>query len=375
MYSTIKAFLIFIGIAFSICPSFAQTIGSKVSFTASDGKTYTGIVIGLKGAEYKIKYDGSDFEAWLTSGQFILVNTSIPTTTKPSNTTANTPITSYQTIEAIFEYGKQKGWTSAQQEKKFRSYINQFSEADKKRGADFFCQANTLAARFFALKSILCGDSYELIQTFIADMNRFPESYQLEKCLVTNRRSIIQQWELSCSVTTVQTYLADLCPRYAWEVKEIKNYDIIANDPNHPMAQQQKELLEKYGGSATPRGDFSGKSIGILGPLNEYVGAVLDVSFRAVQITESVETVFGKIRTMLDKGINVPLLISFVGSQGKHFILTMRYRNTSNGYQYLVYDPWDGLCDYVNESSIVNGSLAPLLIRSKITVDYYYTTE
>ena len=375
MYSTIKAFLIFIGIAISISPSFAQTIGSKVSFTAADGKTYTGIVIELRGAEYKIKYDGIDFAAWLIREQFNLVNTNIPSATQPVNTVANTTKPATQTVEAIFEYGKQKGWTSVQQESRFRTYINQYTEADKKRGADFFCQANTLAARFFALKSILCGDSYEVIQSFITDMNRFSETYQLEKCLVTNRRSIIQQWELSCSVTTVQTYLADLCPRYAWEVKEIKNYDVLANDPNHPMAQQQKELLEKYGGLATPRGDFSGKSIGILGPLNEYVGRVLDVSFRTVQITEPLQTVFGKIRTMLDKGINVPLLISFVGSQGKHFILTMRYRKTANGYQYLIYDPWDGVCDYVNESTIVNGSLAPLLIRSKITVDYYYTTE
>lgn len=375
MNSTIKTFLIVIGTAIFISHSFAQTIGSKVSFTASDGNTYKGIVTALRGNEYKIKYDGIDFEAWLTRGQFILVNTVIPATTQPANTTANTAKPAYQTIEAIFTYGKQKGWTSQQQESRFWTYINQFSEADKKRGAEFFCQANTLAARFFALKSILSGDSYELIQSFIVEMNRFSESYQLEKCLVTNRRSIIQQWELSCSVTTVQTYLADLCPRYAWEVKEIKNYDILANDPKHPMAQQQKQLLEKYGGSATPRGDFSGKPIGILGPLNEFVGSILDVTFRAVQIAEPLQTVFGKIRTMLDKGINVPLLIGFVGSQGKHFILTMRYRNSASGFQYLIYDPWDGVCDYVNESTLVNGSLAPILIRSKITVDYYYTTE
>ena len=375
MNSTIKTFLIVIGTAIFISHSFAQTIGSKVSFTASDGNTYKGIVTALRGDEYKIKYDGIDFEAWLTRGQFILVNTVIPATTQPANTTANTTKPAAQTLEAIFNYGKQKGWTTEAQESRLSIYINKYSLEERKRAADFFCQANTLAARFFALKSILSGDSYELIQSFIVEMNRFSESYQLEKCLVTNRRSIIQQWELSCSVTTVQTYLADLCPRYAWEVKEIKNYDILANDPKHPMAQQQKQLLEKYGGSATPRGDFSGKSIGILGPLNEFVGSILDVTFRAVQIAEPLQTVFGKIRTMLDKGINVPLLISFVGSQGKHFILTMRYRNSANGFQYLIYDPWDGVCDYVNESTLVNGSLAPILIRSKITVDYYYTTE
>jgi hypothetical protein len=55
---------------------------------------------------------------------------------------------------------------------------------------------------------------------------------------------------------------------------------------------------------------------------------------------------------MLDRGLDEPLLIGFIGSQAKHFILVMKYRNTGSGYQYLIYDPWDGICDYINESTI-----------------------
>ena len=328
------------------------------------------MVNDIQGNQYKVKYNGFDFEAWLTREQFTLVNSSAPQYT-PSNTTKPTA----QTLESIFAYGKQRGWVSQVQERIFNAYISPFSREEKSRAAAYFCQATTFSARFFALKSVLAGDSYELIQTFIEELNQYPESYQLEHCLATNRRSIIQQWELSCSVTTIQTYLADLCPRYAWEVKKIKDFDVVANDPNHPMAVQQKQLLEKYGGVASLRGDFSGKSIGIIGPINEYVGRILGVTFRAKPITEPLPSVFGNIRNMLDRGINVPLLIGFVGIQSKHFILVMKYQNTASGYQYLIYDPWDGLCDYVSESAILQGSLAPLLTRWKITVDYYYTTD
>ena len=56
--------------------SFAQTIGSKVTFTAIDGKTYTGTVKEINNNQYKIKYDRADFEAWLTRDQFKLLDNS-----------------------------------------------------------------------------------------------------------------------------------------------------------------------------------------------------------------------------------------------------------------------------------------------------------
>ena len=61
--------------AFSVY-SFAQTVGSKVTFTAVDGKTYTGIVKEISNNQYKIKYDGVDFEAWLKRDQFKLLDNS-----------------------------------------------------------------------------------------------------------------------------------------------------------------------------------------------------------------------------------------------------------------------------------------------------------
>ena len=141
------------------------------------------------------------------------------------------------------------------------------------------------------------------------------------------------------------------------------------------MAEQQKQLLEKYGGVASPRGDYSGKAIGINDALNELVGPIVGVKYYAQQVNEPLQSVLGKIRNLIDRGLDVPLLIGFVGTQAKHFILTMRYRQVANGYQYLIYDPWDGVCDYVNESTILQGSLSPLLTQWKISIDYYYPVQ
>ena len=58
--------------------SFAQTVGSKVTFTAVNGKTYTGTIEEVNNNQYKIKYDGVDFEAWLKREQFKLLDNSSP---------------------------------------------------------------------------------------------------------------------------------------------------------------------------------------------------------------------------------------------------------------------------------------------------------
>jgi len=62
-------------------------------------------------------------------------------------------------------------------------------------------------------------------------------------------------------------------------------------------------LLEKYGGGASARGDYSGTAIGIIGPLNDLVGKNLGVTFYAQQITEPLPTVLEKVRIQLDKGL------------------------------------------------------------------------
>ena len=316
----------------------AQIAGAK------DNKTYTAVIQQVSRNKYMVKYDGFNNQEWLVRSQFNISNSTPVYSALPVQQAANTATQNNITADAsgltgIFEFGRKMGWAQQPHINKFDAFLKILSTEDIKRVVIFLQQATTSSARFFALKSLLTGDSYPVVQKFIEQLNQHPETYQQENCLVTKRRSIIQQWEFSCSVTAVQTYLADLSPRYAWEVKQIPNFDAAANNPNHPMAKQQKLLLEKYGGVASPRGDFSGKAIGINDALNELVGPIVGVKYYAQQVNEPLPVVLSKIRNLIDRGLDVPILVGFIGTQAKHFILTMRYRQTASGYQYLIYDP------------------------------------
>jgi hypothetical protein len=50
------------------------TTGAKVSFTAVDGKLYTGTVTDIQGNKSKVKYDNFDFEAWLDNATLTITN-------------------------------------------------------------------------------------------------------------------------------------------------------------------------------------------------------------------------------------------------------------------------------------------------------------
>lgn len=71
-----RLFLVLV-IAFLYSSVPAQQTNDKVRLTAVDGKTYTGIIKEIRGDKYRVKYDGVDFEAWLTKDQFTLLNTAV----------------------------------------------------------------------------------------------------------------------------------------------------------------------------------------------------------------------------------------------------------------------------------------------------------
>jgi hypothetical protein len=81
----------------SVVPSsvaHSLTVGTKVSFTASDGKIYTGTIKETQGDQFKIKYDAFNFETWLKQDQFTVIAGSTPPpvySSIPQNT--NQPVT------------------------------------------------------------------------------------------------------------------------------------------------------------------------------------------------------------------------------------------------------------------------------------------
>lgn len=79
----------------------AQQVGSKVSFKAVDGKTYTGIVKEIENSRYKIKYDGFEFESWLERDILTFIN--LPSA--PAAPTQNTqPIEQQNTLQTSGDF-------------------------------------------------------------------------------------------------------------------------------------------------------------------------------------------------------------------------------------------------------------------------------
>src|SRR5579875_1768846 len=168
--------LIFLCSFFSCTIIFSQSIGSKVSFKGVDGKTYTGSILQISNNQYLVKYEGYNFQAWLTSNQFTVVNTTSGTTS--SNHYELNPSTQVSSFTAISDFGDQQGWLGPIMKAKLNNYVSRLSEQDKNKIQQLLSQAKTSSARFFALKSLVAGDSYQVVENFIHDMNNYPESYQ-----------------------------------------------------------------------------------------------------------------------------------------------------------------------------------------------------
>ena len=88
-----KLFFAFFAFMIVYASATSQTVGSKVSFSAVDGKYYTGTITDVQAGKYKVKYDGVEFEAWLTKEQFKVTQQTqrLPTTNPsgPKNATTN----------------------------------------------------------------------------------------------------------------------------------------------------------------------------------------------------------------------------------------------------------------------------------------------
>lgn len=275
-------------------------------------------------------------------------------------------------IQSIFSFGKNKGWVTPVQQAAYDKFVAPLNSEQQGRLYNFIARAKTNSAKYFVLISWLCKDQLTTLDKFIDELNNYPESYQQQLCLMTSRNSIIQQWQNTCAVTVVQVLLGHICPRYAWDLQQTPGFNIISNNPANENAHEQKVLIEKYGVAAAVRGDTRAGVIPINGPLDNFVSPLLGVHYVTNEVKGSLQNVLKDAREQLDRGIDVPLLVGFVGTGARHFLLMMKYRSTGNGYEYLIYDPWDGLCDYVKESNMLQQSFYPLLTQWKISIDYYY---
>ena len=279
---------------------------------------------------------------------------------------------SLQYLRSVLDFGKSRGWSTVVQDRRFNISIAQFPEVSITAVANIIKTARTNSAQFFALKSLIDGDDYPTLQRFISELNQHDESYQQEHCLIFSSPGLVQKWQYSCAIAVTLTLMSELNPRYAWDVKKVDGYNRMINDPNNDMAQQEKQLLEKYGGVSSARGDMSGKGIPINDAINDVVGRMMGLNFYTQKIDGSVSDALNSIRGLLDGGMDVPALMNFLPSEASHFILFLRSKYDNGQYSFLTYEPWEGKCAWVSSSTIMSGSLSPLLSQWQIRLTYYY---
>ena len=89
-----------------------QSIGTKVKMKATDAKEYTGVIIGIEGDKFRVKYDGTEFDALLLSTQFTVVTKNYGENTGAQNT--GTKNTGYKVGDKITAKDRVGNWLPAE---------------------------------------------------------------------------------------------------------------------------------------------------------------------------------------------------------------------------------------------------------------------
>ena len=105
-------------------------------------------------------------------------------------------------------------------------------------------QVRSPLGQFLLLESLLAGEKEATLAPFVQVLNRLTDSQMLDQCTVRRSRALIQQWENTGSITTVQLFLADLSPRYAYDLTRSTGYSTLLRNPANGIARQQQRLLE-----------------------------------------------------------------------------------------------------------------------------------
>ena len=224
-------------------------------------------------------------------------------------------LTQAQTLTDVFRYGQKRGLTTLHQQRFLNVCLQHCPPTEHTQMLTFVKQVRSPLGQFLLLESVLAGEKETTLTPFVQALNRLTDRQMLDQCTVRRSRALIQQWENTCSITTVQLFLADLSPRYAYDLTRNVGYGTLLRDPANGVARQQQRLLEQYGGRAAARGDYAGgRTVGINDVLNQRVGGILRVRFRAEPAPANPADLYAAVRQQLDEGINVPIRVEFLNN-------------------------------------------------------------
>jgi hypothetical protein len=246
----------------------------------------------------------------------------------------------------------------------YRRLSAALSPADRQTLEGLLAQATDTLERILILKAFASGETIANVSAFAADIRGKNEDEVEEKCTMRDEDTLIQQYQQSCGMAMVQVASSEYDPRYAWEMNKLGSVHDV--NPNGPIAQQQLQWLQQYGGTATPRGQEGGKEVGINGILNEKVGAFIHCSFTCIVVTDA-QAALNDITAQLKAGFPAPIRVAFAGDIG-HFMLVQAIR--ADG-QFRVYDPYYGKVRWMPASAFQTGDLVPDS-NLKVTFTHYY---
>jgi hypothetical protein len=194
------------------------------------------------------------------------------------------------------------------------------------------------------------------------------------------QNGVKQQFDASCTATTVQAVRGEMDPIYALQVRT-QNKDINSVDDSNPdavnsaLAAEQRHLLQDIGGGkATPRNDTSGYGTWKIPEMLATESSHTGFNYTRVQITpctdpQQLNTAMDNIAAQVSKGIPTPLIIGSPPDPSGHCILAMAVEGTGADRQFLVHDPWAGTTSWLSSSTILQGQLN---IAGWPNLGYYY---
>lgn len=276
-----------------------------------------------------------------------------------------------EAILAVFEAGVEADIAGKYQLEKLRTYLGTYNDVQIANFAGILGQSASGVEQVFILKSFVAGESWANLLAYAAEMRGQSESEIIRRSTMRDDPDLVQQWQDSCGPSMLQAVAGEADPRYAWELNKLG--DISRIDPlgaNAALAGQQKEWLEKNGGTAVLRGQ-TGRGIPMTEFLNEALGPIVGATY-VCQASTNPDYTLNRITEILLNGYDVPICIGWDESgSSNHFLVMLAVRGQLGNRAFQIHDSWTGKTAWVSEASVRQNRLAPIF-DTFAKLSYYY---
>jgi hypothetical protein len=319
--------------------------------------------------------------AFATATPFVPGPTPTPTpvpTAKPTATPTPAPAATAATLDynALMAKGVTRSLVYRVQQPLLQTKLNAYAAADRSALEATLKATSSETERILILKAVAAGEPWVLVSAFASDIKGMNEQELISRSTMRDAMDLTQQWQDSCGPAVVETAGGEYDPRYAFELN--KYYQLDAVDPtgiNAPLADQQKQWLEEYGGKAVPRGAQGGApTFKLMEMLNDKQGPITHASYTFVDLTNDYPTGFEAIAADLQAGYAVPWRVLFVNENYGHFIVALDVRGGTGQHDFLLHDSVSGKTAWVSQADVLARKFTAFFAQSVQLTHYYPPT-